>query len=133
LRPEPELGTIHVLGNRCGRGGRLNEVELLTLLRQRCRGAKPPPADEIEQALERGSARLMALEAEMQLVESRRSSDRPGADARAAESLSAQIVALRQALAEVRERTRTMSSDRLVGFVLPAKAPGVIGDHETPR
>ena len=86
-------------------------------------------------ALELGFARLMALEAELELVESRNRPDAVGAGSRTAENLKAQITALRQALADARERTRKVdtSGDRLVGFVLPARTAGTKAHHNTPR
>lgn len=104
------------------------------MLTEPSRKRSPPTAHEIEVALGLGFARLMALEAGLELVESRGGRTAAGAGSRAAAGLVAQINALRRTLADVRNRTRRVDpSQQLVGFVLPARAAEESRHHDTPR
>lgn len=97
-----------------------HELELLDSLTARYAGPSPPSQLETEEALQRGFASLMALEAKLQGAQHRAGPvDAERFDDR--ERLSRWIGALREAIATLRKRTEPVGSSFLSpGFVLPA-------------
>jgi hypothetical protein len=100
----------------------LDVEEQLRALADRCRVEKPPTKRVIEEALEHGSARLIALEARLQKAQA-------GADRgnqapehrRVCDELARRILALRETVTEVRQGVAPDDSSSLAaGFVLPA-------------
>jgi hypothetical protein len=100
----------------------LDAEEQLRALADRCRVEKPPTRRAVEEALERGSARLIALEARLQKAQVGADSgdDRPE-HRRVCDELAKRIGALRATVTEVRQGAASDDSSFLAaGFVLPA-------------
>jgi hypothetical protein len=96
------------------------ELDSLRRLSARLRAGDRPPQMEIEQALEAGFARMIALEAE--LGRARGATERVSEDA-GANDLLREISALRDVLTELRTLSGPPGPARIgYGFVLPREA-----------
>jgi TolA-binding protein len=96
-----------------------DHVEDLYSLAARCGRAAPPARLEVERALEGGFGRLVALEARLQRVQAAENEPAAERESQIA-SLTDQIEALREALAELQRRVPADPQSYLApGFVLP--------------
>lgn len=87
---------------------------------ERIRAGDPPGDAEIEQALEAGFGRLIALEADLGRA---RKAGAASADAPTADTLLREIEALRDVLTELRTLSSPSGPPRIgYGFVLPRQA-----------
>jgi hypothetical protein len=97
------------------------ETQLLRALIKSCRGPSPPSRTTVEEALEKGFGRLMALEGRLQQRQASHTAGARGSEMQSHDDgLVEEIQILREALDELRTRTTSGAISPLAGgFVLP--------------
>jgi len=96
------------------------EAAQLRELSARCRGGRPPPRENVEEALSQGFARLVMLEAELVRARRRGATAAEATDRLGVQALVKELEELRHALEQLRSQTSS-PAPLAHGFVFPAR------------
>jgi hypothetical protein len=92
------------------------EIGLLHALSERCTGQSPPSLALVEEALERGSAELISLEAAVRSTQASTDDEH-----REDEELLSEVEMLRAALADLRQAVSSRTGPVVPGFVFRSR------------